>query len=72
VTVKYVHTRLDLTNQGARNLIKNAEGKGWLTRLGTYGRGGRERWYAPEIFNAMEMPMTYDSTPVERTNNVVD
>ena len=60
VTVKYVETTLELTNQGARNLIKNAEARGWLRSLGSQGRGGREVWYAIEIFQIMEMPMEYD------------
>lgn len=69
VTVKYVETQLELTNQGARNLIKNAEVRGWLTSLGNFGRGGREHWYAQEIFRIMEMPMSYDNAPIEQTSH---
>lgn len=61
VTVKFVEGALELTNQGARNLIKNAEARGWLRSLGSHGRGGRELWYSPEIFTVMEMPMTYET-----------
>ena len=61
VTVKHVETSLDLTNQGARNLIKNAEARGWLKSLGSHGRGGRELWYSPQIYQVMEMPMGYQS-----------
>lgn len=60
VTVKSVQNHLELTNQGARNLIKNAEGRGWLRTLGSHGQGGRELWYSPSIFEVMEMPMTYE------------
>lgn len=60
VTVKSVENRLELTNQGARNLIKNAESRGWLRSLGSHGQGGRELWYSPAILDVMEMPMTYD------------
>ncbi len=60
VTVRSVQEQLEVTNQGARNLIKNAEGRGWLRSLGTHGRGGRERWYSPAIFEVIEMPMSYD------------
>lgn len=59
VTVKSVQDQLELTNQGARNLIKNAETRGWLRSLGTHGRGGRERWYSPAIFEVIELPMNY-------------
>ncbi|MDQ1124221.1 Fic family protein [Microbacterium trichothecenolyticum] len=60
VTVKSIQDGLELTNQGARNLIKNAETRGWLRSLGTHGRGGRERWYAPAILEVIETPMRYE------------
>lgn len=60
VTVKSVEDELEMTNQGTRLLIKNAEKRGWLRSLGTHGRGGRERWFAPAIFEVIDMPMTYD------------
>lgn len=59
VTVKSIEQQLELTNQGARNLIKNAEGRGWLTSLGTRGRGGRELWFSAAIFEIVEAPMSY-------------
>lgn len=62
VTVRYVETKLGLTNQGARNLIKNAEARGWLTSLGTHGRGGREIWNATAIFAVIEAPMSYQES----------
>ena len=62
VSVRHVQTQLELTNQGARNVIKNAEARGWLRSLGTRGRGGREHWYAPAILDAMEMPMDYEQS----------
>lgn len=60
VTVRSIEHQLELTNQGARNLIKNAESRGWLRSLGTHGRGGRELWYSPSIYEVIEMPMTYE------------
>lgn len=60
VTVKSVEDELEMTNRGTRLLIKNAEKRGWLRSLGTHGRGGRERWFAPAIFEVIDMPMTYD------------
>lgn len=59
VTVKAVERQVGLTNQGARNLIRSAVEKGWLTSLGSHGRGGREHWYAPRILEILETPMTY-------------
>ena len=60
VTVKSVELALELTNQGARALIRSAESRGWLRSLGgRRGRGGREFWVAPRILDIMEAPMTY-------------
>lgn len=61
VTVRSAERELELTHQGARNLIKAAEAKGWLQSLGTHGRGGREHWYAPEVLAVMEAPMAYEA-----------
>lgn len=61
VTVRSVEKQLDLTNQGARNLIRNAEARGWLQTLGAHGRGGREHWYSPAVLAVMEMPMDYEA-----------
>lgn len=63
VTVHHVQSRLALTNQGARNVIRRAEAKGWLQSLDVRGRGGRARWFAPDILEIMEMPMEYESAP---------
>lgn len=60
VTVKSVQRQLGLTNQGARNVIKNAAERRWLESAGTYGRGGREHWCAPRVPAVMEAPW---STP---------
>ncbi|MEO7448219.1 MAG: Fic family protein [Humibacillus sp.] len=64
VTVKTVQQQLELTNQGARNLIRSAEDRGWLKSLDRHGRGGREHWYAPRILDVMESPMAYDASDV--------
>ena len=65
VTVKTVQQHLQLTNQGARNLIRSAEDRGWLKSLDRYGRGGSEHWYAPRILDVMESPMTYEGSDVK-------
>jgi hypothetical protein len=59
VTVKLIEEEVELTNQGGRNLIKNAETRSWLHSLGTRGRGGRELWYSPAILDIIESPMSY-------------
>ena len=62
LTVKSVQTELKMTNQGARNLVKSAESRGWICSIGATGRGHRESWYAPSILNILEAPMEYSVT----------
>jgi Fic family protein len=60
VTVRNVERVTGLTNQGARNLIRKAEEREWVSSIGTHGRGGREYWLASEIFRVIEAPMRYE------------
>jgi Fic family protein len=64
LTVTRVERALGLTNQGARNLLRDAERRGWLREIGAYGRGGRTFWLAPRVFDVIEAPADYaDGTP---------
>lgn len=65
ITVQRVEQALDLTNAGARNLVKDAERRGWVKQLGSSGRGGKIYWYSPEIFHIIEAPMIYQEEPIE-------
>ncbi|WP_219413441.1 Fic family protein [Pseudonocardia nigra] len=56
VTVKRVEADLTLTNQGARNLIRDAEARGWLQVFDVVGRGGRTYWVARDVFDVIEAP----------------
>lgn len=69
VTTKHVGEALELSNQGAKKLIKNAEARGWLTSLGTHGQGGRELWVASEVFSIIESPMMYPDTHTDESRN---
>ncbi len=51
ITARGVASRLQMTNQGALNLIRTLEGHGWLQAIGTMGRGGRAYWVAPTVFD---------------------
>jgi Fic family protein len=62
VTVTRVERALDLTNAGARNIVREAERRGWLQEIGTAGRGGRVFWVASEVFDIIEAPASYIST----------
>ncbi|MEJ5944033.1 Fic/DOC family N-terminal domain-containing protein [Pseudokineococcus basanitobsidens] len=59
VTVSSVEKSLQVTNQGARNLVRDAERRGWLRPLEGRGRGGRTYWIAHEVFSALEAPARY-------------
>jgi Fic family protein len=56
VTVRRVESELQVTNQGARNLIESLEARGWLARTQDTGRGGRVYWYGAEVYEALEQP----------------
>jgi len=43
-------------------LILSAVSRGWLVSLGRRGRGSREYWYAPGVFDVMNAPMAYASS----------
>ncbi|MFC0547610.1 Fic family protein [Kutzneria chonburiensis] len=54
VTVKRVENALEVTNQGARNLIDSLEKSGILRKVGVSGRGGRVFWVADDVFQAID------------------
>lgn len=56
VTVRRVANVLGVTPQGASNLIRQLEARGWLEMVGQFGRGGRNNWVAPEVFDAVSDP----------------
>ncbi|WP_328527626.1 Fic family protein [Nocardioides sp. NBC_00368] len=60
LTVKRVQDATGLTNQGARNLIQDAERRGWIEPAGRSGRGGRHYWVARAVMNVIEEPLAYD------------
>ncbi|MFT4009485.1 MAG: Fic family protein [Nocardioidaceae bacterium] len=59
LTVARVEKAVGLTNQGARNLIKDAVRRGWLQRAGSSGRGGRVYWVAPDLLAVIDAPVSY-------------
>jgi Fic family protein len=51
-----IRQRLQVTNQGAHNLIMQLERRGLIERLGRFGRGGRNFWLAREVFTILNGP----------------
>jgi Fic family protein len=61
VTVSRVERALKMTNQGARNLIRDAEQRGWLQDLGASGRGGKTYWVAQDIWDITQAVANYQT-----------
>lgn len=56
-TTAVVRQALSLSTQGALNLIRSLEARGWLQPLGHFGRGGASFWVAPEILTCLQAPL---------------
>lgn len=63
VTVRRVETALGITNQGARNLIRDAEARKWLETIHVRDRGRRHYWLARRVFEIIEAPPLYERGP---------
>ncbi len=59
VTVARVRGALHITTQGARNLIQEADTRGWLRKFAVRGRGGRTYWLADEVLAIIDAPPEY-------------
>lgn len=59
VTVRRVEMALEITNQGARKIIQDAESRGLVSRVAFRGRGGRQYWVVQDIFDDIEEPPIY-------------
>lgn len=53
ITVSSVMRALKIAQPTASNAIKRAVELGWLRSMGRWGRGGKERWLAEEIWRAV-------------------
>jgi Fic family protein len=62
LTVVRVQRALKVSDQGARNLLADAEERGWIINFGRIGRGGRRYWVAEEVFNIVDAPVSYEET----------
>jgi Fic family protein len=51
-----IQRQLKVTNQGALNLIKQLDRRGWINRVGKFGRGGRTYWVADEVYDILNRP----------------
>jgi len=56
ITARGVATALGITTQGAANLIRQLDARGWLQLATTIGRGGRHLWIAGDVYSAISDP----------------
>jgi Fic family protein len=61
INARRVSERLGVSNQGALNLIRQLESRGWVESIGTMGRGGRSYWLANQVLNAISDPGDVES-----------
>ena len=52
-----VKSRLRISNQGALNLLRGLQQRGWVEEYSRSGRGGTKLWVANEILEAMIQPI---------------
>ena len=61
LTAQRVERALKVTNQGARNLIRDAERLGWVGAPIGIGRPRRLYWLAEEVLTIIDMPFAYEA-----------
>jgi len=59
LTVRRVQASVGVTNQGARNLLYRAATFGWISPIGTIGRGGALYWVARGVFEIVDQSASY-------------
>lgn len=61
LTVARVQTEIGITNQGARNLLRDATARNWCEELGVRGHGGRSYWLSRRVWDIAEGGPSYGS-----------
>lgn len=61
VTVASVMRATKVSQPSASSALRKAEERGWLRSIGRWGRGGKERWLATEIWQAVTGEVSLDS-----------
>ena len=59
VSTKRVQRLLEVTPQGARNLLLRAETYGWVESIGQFGQGGMHLWLSKQVLDVIEQPIAY-------------
>ncbi|MEV7039893.1 Fic/DOC family N-terminal domain-containing protein [Amycolatopsis sp. NPDC051061] len=61
ITTSLIRRKLEITNQGALNLIRSLAGRGWLSEIGVSGKGGGTVWIANEVYGAIAGDEAHES-----------
>lgn len=64
ITVSSVQRTLGVSQPTAAATIRKAIEYGWVRSMGRWGRGGKERWLAREIWEAVASPIDQEATPL--------
>lgn len=64
ISAAIVRDALDISHQGALNLIRGLEKRGWLVASPATGRGGAKYWFAVEVIDAVERDLSEQASPV--------
>ncbi len=67
LTVARVEAVTGVTNQGARNLLRDAAARGWCSELGTFGTPGRVYWLADRVWAITEQKPSYASVAADES-----
>jgi len=67
VTVQAVMRHAGVSRPAASGALRRAEGRGWLRSAGRWGRGGRERWIATEVWAALSSGDAFDHSEGDQT-----
>ena len=60
ITVGKIMEAAAITQPGASKLVHKAEARGWVTSVGRWGRGGKERWLATDVWAAVTDGADFD------------
>jgi len=61
ITSQAIQRELHVSQPTASNLLRRAQERGWVRSAGRWGRGGKERWIATEVWSAVAGPLDIEA-----------